>query len=69
VGGGVAEGGEVEGLVVGHGALRVGGGLTAGEGMVGCGGGGVNFGDEFGGWRDMVRGVVGRGRVLGVDGR
>ena len=35
VGGGVAEGGEVEGLVVGHRGLPVGGGWTAGEGMVG----------------------------------
>ena len=49
VGGGVAEGGEVEGLVVGHRALPVGGGWTAGEGMVGGNGGGVNFGGEFGG--------------------
>ena len=58
VGGGVAEGGEVEGLVVGHCALPVGGWWTAGEGMVGENGWGVNFGGELGGgvWRDMVRG-------------
>ena len=49
VGGGVAEGGEVEGLVVGHCALPVGGWWTAGEGMVGENGWGVNFGGEFGG--------------------
>ena len=48
VGGGVAEGGEVEGLVVGHRALPVGGWWTAGEGMVGGFDGGVNFGGEFG---------------------
>ena len=49
VGGGVAEGGEVQGLVVGHCALPVGGWWTAGEGMVGVNGWGVNFGGEFGG--------------------
>ena len=48
VGGCVAEGGEVEGLVVGHRGLPVGGWWTAGEGMVGGFGGGVNFGGEFG---------------------
>ena len=48
VGGGVAEGGEVEGLVVGHCALPVGGWWTAGEGMVGENGWGVNFGGELG---------------------
>ena len=49
VGGGVAEGGEVKGLVVGHRALPVGGWWTAGGWMVGGNGGGVNFGGEFGG--------------------
>ena len=49
VGGGVAEGGEVEGLVVGHRALRVGCWWTAGGWMLGGNGGGVNLGGEFGG--------------------
>ena len=48
VGGGVAEGGEVKGLVVGHRELPVGGGWTAGGWMLGGNGGGVNFGGEFG---------------------
>ncbi len=49
VGGGVAEGGQVQGLVVGHRALRIGCWWAAGEGMVEGIGRGVNFGGEFGG--------------------